>query len=162
MKFRINEVNANFWKRALAFIIDSIIINIIIVWPFDKTITKISEGFNTNDIIGTYKYLNSNSDLIKNSLPELSILFLVMAVLTVAYWAILEYKTKQSIGKMVLNIQVKSDDKELTLGQCVARNISKISGILLVIDCIGFIGGGRQRFLERISGTRVVEKRFMI
>ncbi|MFH1211063.1 MAG: RDD family protein [archaeon] len=162
MKLRMNEVNAKFWKRVLAYIIDAIIVNIIIVWPFEGTIKKISEGFNTGNFISVYKYLNANPDFVRNMLPELGIIFIVIAVLTIAYWTILEYKTKQTIGKMIMNIQVKSERKELTIGQCVARSISKISGILLLIDCIGLIGGGGQRFLEKASGTRVIEKRFML
>jgi uncharacterized RDD family membrane protein YckC len=86
---------------------------------------------------------------------------LIIAALTVAYWAALEYKARQSIGKMIMKIYIKSDEKMLTLGQCIIRNISKISGILLLIDIIGIALNG-QRFLERATKTRVVEKRFSI
>ncbi|MFH1331728.1 MAG: RDD family protein [archaeon] len=161
MKLRMNEVNASFWKRVIAYIIDAIIINIIIIWPFQKVIVRLSVDFQSNNIMQVYNYISSNQEAIRATLPEMAILFVIVSLLTIAYWAILEYKLRQSIGKMILNIYVKSDEKTLTLSQCIIRNISKISGILLLIDCIGIIGN-RQRFLERISKTRVIEKRFTI
>jgi len=158
MKLSVNEVNASLWKRVLAYIIDAAIINIIVVWPFQKSIDKLTGGFS---IIESYKFINQNTEIAKSNFPALIMLFSIISVLTIAYWAILEYKTGQTIGKMLMKIYVKSDKKILTLGQSIARNISKISGILLLIDCIGIIGN-KQRFLERISNTRVVEKRFTI
>lgn len=157
----MNEVNASFWKRVIAYIIDAIIINIIIIWPFQKTIMRLSLGFQSNNILQVYNYISSNQEAVRATLPEMAILFVIVSILTIAYWAILEYKLRQSIGKMLLNIYVKSDEKTLTLQQCIIRNVSKISGLLLLTDCIGIIGN-KQRFLERLSKTRVVEKRFTI
>lgn len=160
MKLRMNEVQAPFWKRLLAYVIDAVITNIVVIWPFQGTIKQVSGDLEFNNIVGAYKYINT-SESIRSSLPALTILFVIIAVLTVAYWAILEYKTRQSIGKMLLKIYVKSDEKELTMKQCIARNISKISGLLLIIDSVGIISNN-QRFLERASKTRVIEKRLMI
>ncbi len=157
---KLNEVDASFWKRIIAYLVDIIIVDIIVVWPFQKTMDKFTSGFGGN-IFATYKYVSSNPELIRGMLPSLALLFFITSLLTIAYWAVLEYKTRQSIGKMLMKISVKSENKLLTLKQCIVRNISKISGILLVIDCIGLIGSP-QRYLERVSNTRVVEKRFTL
>ncbi len=157
---KLNEVDTSFWKRFIAYLVDIIIVDIIVAWPFQKTIDNFTSGFSSN-VFAVYTSLNSNPDFISSMLPSLALLFLITSLLTIAYWAVLEYKTKQSIGKMLMRITVKSDYKLLTLNQCIVRNISKISGILLLIDCIGLIGS-HQRFLERLSNTRVVEKRFTL
>lgn len=158
MKLRVNEENAKLWKRALAYIIDAIIVNIIIIWPFQKTLDRLMDTSNT---LSVYSYLKANSEVVKNLFPEITILFIIIAALTIAYWATLEYITGQSIGKMIMKVYVKSDGNKLKLGGCIVRNISKISGLLLIIDCIGLISNN-QRFLERLTKTRVVEKRFTI
>ncbi|MEM4245350.1 MAG: RDD family protein [Candidatus Nanoarchaeia archaeon] len=159
MKLRMNEVNANFWKRVLAYIIDAVIVNVIIIWPFQKTLTELTSAYQDQNLL---KYMTAiNEEALRNALPQLGLLFVIISLLTIAYWALLEHKFGQSIGKMIMKIYVKSDEKILTLWQCVVRNISKISGILLIIDCIGIISNN-QRYLERVSKTKVIEKRFTI
>lgn len=153
MKLGINEAHASYFKRAVAYLIDALIIDLVIFLPLQKTIEKLE----TN--VGSA--LLFNIDKVKGILPELSIIFFATAIITIAYWSLLEYYNKQSIGKAAMGIYVRSEEKSLSLKQCIVRNLSKFSLILLLIDCIGLFSD-RRRFLEKISNTLVVEKRFKL
>jgi len=85
-------------------------------------------------------------------------------IIIVLYWSVLEWKIGQSLGKYIMHIYVKTTIRKskLKYWQCFIRNLSKISSLLLVLDCIFFIWSKNQRFLERLSKTIVVEKREVV
>ncbi|MEK6936579.1 MAG: RDD family protein [Nanoarchaeota archaeon] len=128
------------WKRVLAYIIDVIIVNLIIVYPF--------KGF----------FGNFDDVIIKELGSEIFMVVLIISILTVLYWALLEFFLKQSVGKSLMNIYVRSTDKELGFWQCVLRNLSKINTILLIIDSLKvLLKKDYQRYLEKLSRTEVVD-----
>jgi len=83
----------------------------------------------------------------------------VLALVFILYFALLEFKLSQTVGKMMMGLEVKSVIGELTFRQCFMRNISKMSVMFLFIDSIyGLFKGTRRRFLEKYSSTVVVNK----
>ena len=80
-----------------------------------------------------------------------------VSILTVLYWSVFEYNLKQSPGKMLLKIYVNPTDKNLTFSHAVVRNLSKMSGLLLLIDCLYMvIKKTNQRYLETVAKTEVL------
>lgn len=79
-------------------------------------------------------------------------------VLQWVYWTILEGRTGQSAGKMVMHIRMTAADGT-PAGYANAAIESFGKAFLLVIDClIGWLamGGRRLRLFNRISGTIVI------
>ena len=140
---KLNKIVApvRLWKRVTAFLIDYALIGLIIVYPFKDFFTK-SEN---------YSVLNSSKDI--------ALATFIIVVLTLLYWTLLEYLLKQSVGKAFFNIYVRSKDKkELKLWQCVVRNLSKISLIILFLDSLQLLfKKDYQRYFEKISNTEVVD-----
>jgi len=132
------------WKRFLAYLIDVLMISFIVILPL--------RGFSS----GMPQWSGWQMSMMRGW--NVIVITLAVAVVTVLYWALLEYYVRQSIGKMVCRIRVQSTGGVLTLRQCVVRNVTKISSVLLLIDvAYMFITHGHQRFVEKLSGTAVVE-----
>ena len=93
-------------------------------------------------------------------LGPFSIIFnAILALFWVFYSAIMEYLYGATIGKMLMNLRVQSLKGPLDLYKTMLRNLSKIHGVLLIIDTVvGMLteGDPRQRFLDRIAETTVV------
>jgi len=148
--FRERFLPAPFWKRVLAYIIDSLVISFI-VSPFQRVLKDVSE---TSSLVEFYTQIISTGMMVK----LLYVIFIV-AVITLLYWSVLEHNFTQSLGKMILRIHVRSTSKKgVTFWQCLLRNISKVSTFLLVADCIYmFATKQHQRYMEKLSNTEVVE-----
>jgi len=161
MKLKVSLFPAPLWKRAFAYIIDSFIINLIIIMPFQKPLEDLSKGLAEKSFFEAYKAL-LQTDL-QAILPKIFFIFTITSLLSVLYWAILEYKIGQSVGKILFNIYVKSQTEKLTFWQCFLRNITKISTLPLILDA-GYmiLTKGYQRYFEKISKTVVVEQRYVI
>ncbi|MBS3171843.1 RDD family protein [Candidatus Woesearchaeota archaeon] len=141
MKLKKIVAPVKLWKRIVAYLIDVIIVNLIIVYPF-------------RDFFGNFE----NDIIVKEIGPEIFMVFFIISILTILYWALLEFFLKQSIGKALLNIYVRSTEKELKFWQCIVRNLSKINTLLLIIDSLNIIfRKDYQRYLEKISNTEVVD-----
>ena len=139
MKLKKIVAPVRLWKRVLAYFIDVMIVNIIIVFPF-------------NDF-----FSNLEDDYFQFS-KEILFVFILISVLTILYWSTMEYFLKQSVGKALLSIYVRSKDKELKFWQCIVRNIPKISMLLLLIDSFQVIfKKDYQRYFEKISRTEVID-----
>jgi|SRR3989344_1826845 len=138
------------WKRLTAFIVDVLIVNIFIVSPLNDSIED-----SLLDINNLSELININVSL---KLVWISVL---IGVLTVLYWSILEYKLSQTIGAMLFDIRVKSvDNKKISFGRIVLRNLSKISTLLLIVDDIHILfSDKKQRYLEKISQTATMEEK---
>jgi len=141
---------AKLYKRILAYVIDIVVINIIIVSSFKPVIGKI---ISTKDFYDIYNFLLNNP----SQLISLIKITLTIAVLSLFYWSILEFKLKQTIGKMLFQIYVTSENKKLTFPQCLLRNLTKISFFILWIDSITLLTNKKQRIFEIISNTFVQE-----
>lgn len=159
MKLKVKFFPASLWKRAFAYVIDVFIINLIIIMPFQKVLEELGKGFSGKGFFETYKILLQT----ELQLPKLFFVFIVISILSVLYWAILEYKIGQSVGKILFNIYVKSQTNQLTFWQCFLRNVTKVSTFPLILDASYMIfTRSYQRFFEKMSRTFVVEPRVVI
>ncbi|MDD5178523.1 MAG: RDD family protein [Candidatus Nanoarchaeia archaeon] len=147
MKLRKTEINKilnqdspSLAKRFFAFIIDIIIINLVIVYPFNSLI-------NTKTIL-TDVTINFNTVLV----------LFVIALLTVIYFAVFEFYFEQTIGKLIFKIKVISRTGKPSFMQIFNRNISKISFIVLILDCLYLFKKTGQRYLDKLTNTMVVNK----
>jgi uncharacterized RDD family membrane protein YckC len=144
------------WKRLLAFIIDIMIINFVILFPFRRLFQKIvpsSLGFKE-----TFEAVNA---------PELNSVIVLMsifsAILMVLYFVLLEGKLRQSIGKILTGIYVVGEAKELRLWQLLVRNLFLVPFfpfiLLWVVDpAFMLLTKDNKRLSEILSKTRVVER----
>src|SRR3989344_7730122 len=108
-------VPANIWKRIGAFVIDLLIIDFIIS-PFTKVLENIIP---IADFRKLENYLSSNMQ-VSNAMIFVTF---AIGIISLLYFAILEYKYKQTIGKMIFKIYIASEDKELRLSQCIIRSL---------------------------------------
>lgn len=161
MKLKVKFFPASLWKRAFAYVIDVFVINLVIIMPFQKVLEDLGKGFADKGFFETYKLL-AQSEL-QSILPKLFFIFTIISLLSVLYWAILEYKIGQSVGKILFKIHVKPQTKVLTFWQCFLRNVTKISTLPLILDASYMIfTRGYQRYFEKLSKTFVVEPRLTL
>lgn len=158
MDFKLKENNAPLWKRILAYLIDTFIIYFVVLYPFRPYYDKLNNLITTENLL--------NTELINQIMiiaPKFFLVSLIVALLTILYWVLLEYYAKQSIGKMLFKIKVVSKKGTLKFWQCFVRNISKCSSLVLIIDFIFvFFNKDNQRLFERISNTKVIERKLEI
>lgn len=161
MKLKVQFFPASLWKRAFAYIIDVFVINLVIIMPFQKVLEELGQGFADKSFFETYKVLMQSE--LQAIIPKLFFIFTLISLLSVLYWAILEYKIGQSVGKILFNIHVKSQTEKMTFWQCFLRNVTKVSTFPLILDASYMIfTRGYQRYFEKISRTFVVEPRLTI
>lgn len=145
---------APLWKRTFAYVLDILLVDLVIVLPFQPLLNKISGT--GEDFAEMYSFFNNNP----TNMKIIFFVSLLISLFTVLYWAILEYKLQQSVGKMIMNIYVRSKTKNLTFYQCFVRNISKMSLLPLILDCsYMFFKKTNQRYLEKMTNTEVIDKR---
>lgn len=133
--------NTIFWKRFLAFIIDSIIISFVcalIAVPFldSNKVTKLSNDTKsivedyTNDKISIEEYTDQVNNIEYQLSKEMGLYSLLMLVVGISYYGIYQYKTSKTLGKKLMHIKLDSNDGELTLNQVLFR--------CLIINCLIF------------------------
>ena len=138
------------WKRILAYIIDAIVVSFIIAVPL-KTFK--ADGW------ADMQSWTSITEGVTAPFGEAVKMGVIVAIITILYWALMEYYIKQSLGKMVFRLEVRSTKKNLTFKQCLIRNVTKIDGVILFLDTLYLIVKKKnQRFFEKISETEVVSK----
>src|SRR3989344_2857548 len=95
---------------------------------------------------------------------RLTFLTFVVVISILVYFSVLEYKIRQTLGKIIMGIYVISlSDKELRFSQALLRNITKPFSIVLLVDVIYmFFKGGNQRLFDVFSRTAVVEKEMIV
>ena len=133
--------NTIFWKRFLAFIIDSIIISFVctlIVMPFldSNKINKLSDNTKsivedyTNNKISIEEYTDQLNNIEYQLSKEMGLYSLLMLVVGISYYGIYQYKTSKTLGKKLMHIKLDSNNGELTLNQVLFR--------CLIINCLIF------------------------
>jgi uncharacterized RDD family membrane protein YckC len=148
-------VNASFLKRALALLIDLFIINLVVLFPFHELFAK---AVPHDSVISTFRYITSGN------LPESLVITFTIAnmLMTFLYFFLLEKKLGQSLGKMLLNLQVVAVEKKAE-PSIVVRSLLFVFVLhftfMAIID-IGYalFNEHNQRLGEFLSRTRVVEK----
>jgi len=142
LQYKIKNHPASYWKRFVAYMIDVFIIYLIIVIPFGDHLKKFDN---------TFTFLQADKSLFFISL--------IIVLLTLLYFVILEFKYKQTIGKMFFDIYVASEKGDLSLQQIILRNITKPFSIVFIIDVAYMLfKRNNQRLFEVFSNTLVVEK----
>ncbi|MBU4502079.1 MAG: RDD family protein [Nanoarchaeota archaeon] len=163
VKLKVKFFPASLWKRAFAYIIDVFVINLVIVLPFQKVLDALSNGISDKSIFESFAYFSANTAQFQAIFPKLIFIFSVIAILSILYWAILEYKIGQSVGKILFHIYVKPQNKDPTFWQFFLRNVTKVSTFPLILDAMYMIfTRGRQRYFEKISKTFVVEAKYSL
>ena len=151
-KMRVVEAQASFWKRTLAFLIDILIINAVILSPFRAAINSLlPEPGSTSEMI---------SFLTSTDLPaSLYIIAFSISLLIYLYFVLMDFKIGQSVGKVVMKLSVKP--KDLKLWQCLVRNLELIPffpfAILMFLDPIFLIFKG-YRLSEHLAKTATIEQ----
>ncbi|MFA7398684.1 MAG: RDD family protein [Crenarchaeota archaeon] len=142
-----NQIDWTNWiYRLIAYIIDSIIIGIpayiiyfLLIIPF----ATIDYGFGFTAVAWWASLL----------LP------FVLGILQLIYFVILDVSWGATIGKRLMKLEVQSvNGGKITFDKAFIRNISKIYGLLLLLDwLIGIISTGNknQKFLDRSAGALV-------
>ncbi len=146
---KIGVLKAGRLKRLLAFIIDLFVLEFIVLLPFGSLLRRIfPDKFGFGVIVEGVVA------------KKFALILIVIGIVALLYFALFEYKLRQSIGKMALNIYVISEYKELRLWQAIVRNILFVPifpfNILPIIDAIFFLFKNR-RFSEIITKTDTVE-----
>jgi len=129
------------WKRLVAFVIDFMIIDFVLLYPFNNIAEKIS-GYSGASII-TFQ-------------SSLVYIALAVSVIFILYFAIFEYALGQTIGKMLMRIiSLGSSGKKMSFLQALGRNLFILPVIpfvfLWIIDPIFII-------LRRISLSEMLTK----
>ena len=84
---------------------------------------------------------------------------LIYALIAILYWVVQEGFMGGTIGKRIMGLQVVGTSGPMDIVKAVIRNVSKINGLLLLLDwIIGLAteGDPRQKALDRFAGTTVV------
>lgn len=157
---RVVEGPASPWKRVAAFFFDMLIIDFVLFFPFSAVMERMffeaGAGINTS-LAGLFRNLQPSPALIAASLS--------MALIAILYFALLEFRIQQTIGKMMFNLTVASSipAQPLKFWQCLVRSLLLIPffpfALLWVFDPLySFFNASRQRLLEMMSRTRTVER----
>lgn len=140
------ETPAPLWKRVVAYLIDSALLALILS-PF----TSFDSSFSSFSTFASF--------LTSSSLFASHFFFLIISLLCISlfYWSFLEYHFQQTLGKYFLHITVQSEGKALSFKQCLLRNVTKLSSLLLFADTLYlFFSHGHQRYSETLAKTEVI------
>ena len=157
-KKRSVEVDANLWKRGIAFFIDLFIIMLIcspLISVFTSSLPFDSEN---SDFFTAYsevnEYLMGNESL----LEKLSAVNVLMMLIAFAYFILFEYKLNQTPGKMIFGLHVKTIVKKekLALWQCFIRNLFILINFIIVVDIFYYLIKNN-RLSDQIAKTKVIE-----
>jgi uncharacterized RDD family membrane protein YckC len=144
-------------RRLLAFLLDLVIINFVLLWPFEKLLSTLIPA-NANLLFGTTTI----------SVPLIITLFAI-GIVMLLYFTLFELAIGQTPGKIMFDLYVVSThlkEKEavkLTPGQIIIRNLFIIPVfpffLLILVDPIfALFNVNNQRFLEIVSHTIVVQR----
>jgi len=144
-------------KRIFAFCIDLLLINFVVLIPFNNIIAKLVPS---KEIL-----LIANQTITINLLLAAFFIGIIMLL----YFVMFEYTTNQTPGKMFFGLFVVSTNikdkkiQRLNLSQVIFRNLQIIPVfpflLLLLIDpFFVFFNPSNQRLLEIISKTVVIER----
>ena len=148
---------ASVLKRLIAFLIDILIVNLIILFPFRRIFGAIVPE--TESFSKTLDFLSNNSGLS----GFITLIMFAVAFLAIMYFMLLEKKLNQTPGKMLFNLYVQSQTKDLKYWQLFVRSIFLIPlfpfVLLWIIDpIVMFFNKDSQRLSEILSKTKVVER----
>lgn len=156
---RTFEGPAAIWKRVVAFLIDLLVIDFALFWPFEGIVRK-AMPMDYSSIKSIQEFFSASSQ----AAESLTALTVLMGIIMVLYFVLMEYKLGQTIGKMLLNIRIVSESKEgLRIWQCLLRSIIWLPTFPFIVFWIvdpayALLNQKNQRLLELVSKTRTVER----
>lgn len=145
---------ASILKRLAAFIIDMLIVNVIILFPFRNVLEK---------AIPRSDSLSSTLDFFMNQQGMgIKMMMFSVSLVTILYFAMLERRISQTPGKMLFNLYVVSE-KGASTWQFYVRSMFLIPVIpfvlLWIVDPIVMLfTQDNRRLSEILSRTKTVEK----
>ncbi|MEE9525576.1 MAG: RDD family protein [Candidatus Woesearchaeota archaeon] len=146
---------ASIGKRIFAFIIDILIIDLFILFPFDRLFRKLIP---TATFSNQMNFFQSNPQIA----ARLSPILVLMSLIVVFYFTYLEYKIQQTPGKMLFGIYI-APERKITYWNYLLSNltfiVTKLFIILWIIDFFYMVTSPKnQRLLERLNGIVQVQK----
>ncbi|MBR9690217.1 RDD family protein [Candidatus Woesearchaeota archaeon] len=154
-KQRTTEFFANPLKRIAAFFIDLLILDFVVASAFSSYFTRVlpSKGY-----FDAYAYVSANPEIISQIYSAL----VAMSLLMILYFAYMEHKYNQTVGKMLFHIYVRpKQGKKITFWQSALRSIFLMPVfpifLLWIVDPVLMLIKG-ERFSEIISKTQTVEE----
>jgi len=148
MKFKA-ESNASIFKRLFAFVIDILIVDLVLLWPFDKVLSSVFSG------------KISASSLAEIMSGKYYLIFSVTLVFFL-YFVLFEQRLGQTIGKMLVNIYSVSKQGEMSTWQAIGKNLFLIPAIpfifLWVIDPV-LILFRNESLSEILTRTKTIEQK---
>ena len=131
-----------FWMRAIAYLIDSVIVQVVLV--------GVALAMGAGSLEGVLEAMASG------------LLAVVSIVISLGYWAGMESSSLQAtVGKLVIGVKVVDlEGNRLSFGRALGRTLAKIlSGVLLLIGYLMVAFSARKQGLhDRIAGTLVVSR----
>lgn len=150
---RKKTFEAPIWSRIGSYLFDLIIVNFIVTVPFNKFLTANLPI--TQSITEIQKYLTANPE----KMLIISIAAILMAIISILYWAALEYNLGQSVGELLFRLKIKSGTKTLNFWQCFVANISKPFPLVFLVDLIYLsLIKQNQRYFEKLAGLELVKE----
>jgi uncharacterized RDD family membrane protein YckC len=143
----------SFWKRAVALLLDIIVVNLIIVYPFRGVFIKY------------FGNLTLEKSLSLSEVPVPGAVYwtiFIISILTLLYFTFFDYYLGQTPGKMLLKIKsisIKNKDTSIGLWEALLKNCFALPFfpfyIFWIVDPI-YLAFYKERFLERITFTKTV------
>ena len=140
-------------KRFIAFTIDILVIELIILTPFKNILISLIP-------VGDYTEMSSYIFSNPNVLSTVNLVFFAAGIIILLYFTIFEYRLRQTPGKMIMKLYVESE--KLTFWQILISNISFIPVfpfiLIWIFDLIYVLTSkSQQRFMEMITRISVTE-----
>ena len=146
---------ASFLTRVCAYIVDMFIVALVaslIALPFtnstnteklDKQLTEVMEQASTGKI-DTQTYINELMPLVYQKDRANGVYTIIVVILSIAYFVVYQYYTKQTFGKKMFRIKLEANKGELTMNQMVIRGmiINNIIFSLIALIFVTFSGEG--------------------
>jgi len=147
---------ASLLKRMSAFIIDLLLLDLIILFPFNSIFDKIIKG---NTIKEQVMFIQNNPLL----MGKVSFIFLITGIIATIYFSYFEYKIKQTPGKLLFNIFTISEIEKPKFIHYLTSNLFLIPifpfYLLWFIEPIyAFMSPKNQRLTEKISKILTLQK----
>jgi uncharacterized RDD family membrane protein YckC len=153
-------VNAPLWRRAAAFSLDYLVLNSLILFPLNRVI---------RNILDTGSFFEVMSAVSGGNIPiiALALISATAAIISMIYFALLETRFGQSVGKMIMGIYAVGIDgkKEkyspMSFWSSMTRSLVVFfmftAPFVLIFD-LGymFMNPAQQRIFEKISKTRTI------
>lgn len=152
---RTYKISASAYRRIFAFIFDLMILNLLTLPIQLAIIGMIPQN-------GNFMTEISAASAALQSSKALYLAIILCSLIAFAYFVLMEYCFGHTIGKKILGLEVISLKGDLTLTQCLTRNLFTIIvfpiTLLWLIEPIFMIfNKKRQRLTEVLSNTMVIE-----